>query len=265
MQDLNVTIIQSKTHWESVAANLAMFEEKIWEIEGQSDIIVLPEMFSTGFSMSSRQLAEPMNFTAFKWMKQMASQTGSALTGSIIIKENDAYYNRLIWMEPTGKFEYYDKRHLFRMADEHLHYSEGQRKLVINYKGWNICPLICYDLRFPVWSRNTKNKESNMLEYDLLLYVANWPAARVSAWDTLLRARAIENLCYTIGVNRIGNDGLEVAYNGHSAVIDPKGNALFEAGEDEVIQTSTLTADDLISYRKKFPAHLDGDSFKINL
>lgn len=264
MQDLKVSIVQSKTHWESVGANLAMFEEKIWQIEGDTDIIVLPEMFSTGFTMSSQKLAEPMNFTTFKWMRQMAQQTQSVVTGSVIIKEKGLYFNRLLWMEPDGNYTKYDKRHLFRMADEHLHYSAGKKKLVINYKGWKICPLICYDLRFPVWSRNTRQKDIQHLEYDMLLYVANWPAARVNAWDTLLRARAIENLCYTVGVNRIGEDGIGVAYNGHSAIIDPKGNAIFLADDQEIIITSTLSFSDLQSYRKKFPAHIDGDDFLIN-
>lgn len=263
MQDLKVSVIQSETHWESVGANLAMFEEKIWQIDEDTDIIVLPEMFSTGFTMSSQKLAEPMNFTAFKWMKQMAQQTKSVVTGSVIIKESGAYFNRLIWMEPEGNYAHYDKRHLFRMADEHLQYTAGDNRLIVNYKGWKICPLVCYDLRFPVWSRNKKQENTQDLEYDLLLYVANWPAARVSAWDTLLRARAIENLCYTIGVNRIGEDGLGIPYNGHSAIIDPKGNAIFFAEEKDIIHTSILSSDDLLAYRKKFPAHLDGDDFQI--
>ena len=264
MQDLSVTVIQSATHWESVEANLAMFEEKIWEIEEASDIIVLPEMFSTGFSMSSEELAEPMNFTAFKWMRQMASQSRAVVTGSVIIKEAGNYYNRLIWMEPDGNYSYYDKRHLFRMADEHSHYTAGEKKLIVDYKGWKICPLICYDLRFPVWSRNTTKENGEGLEFDLLIYAANWPAARVNAWDTLLRARAIENLSYSIGVNRIGIDGSDIPYNGHSAIIDPKGNELFFGDDKEVIHTATLSYNDLQSYRAKFPAHQDADDFKID-
>lgn len=264
MQDLRVTIIQSETYWESVSANLAMFEEKIWQIEEETDIIILPEMFSTGFSMSSERLAEPINFTAFKWMKQMAQQSKAVIVGSLIIKESGNYYNRLIWMEPDGNYTHYDKRHLFRMANEHSHYSPGEERLIVEYKGWKICPMICYDLRFPVWSRNTSNEEDE-LNYDLLIYVANWPAARVNAWDTLLKARAIENLCYSIGVNRIGEDGVNVLYNGHSAIIDPKGNELFFANDNEVIHTATLSLQELVAYRKKFPAYKDADDFQVSM
>lgn len=261
MQDLNVTLIQTELHWQSSGANLAMLEEKIWQIDEPTDLILLPEMFSTGFSMETAQLAEPMNFTTFKWMKQMAEQTKSVVTGSIIIKENGQYYNRLIWMRPDGTFETYDKRHLFRMANEQQYFSEGNEKIIISLNGWNICPLICYDLRFPVWSRNRTNIDS--LAYDVLIYVANWPAPRVNAWDVLLKARAIENLSYCIGVNRVGEDGDGRDYPGHSAVIDPKGQSLYDLGEIEAIKTVTLSKEDLINYRKKFPAHLDSDEFEI--
>lgn len=264
MQDLKVTLIQSPIHWQNTEANLAMFEEKIWQIDEQTDIIILPEMFTTGFSMESEKLAEPMNFKAFKWMKQMAAQTKAVIVGSVIVKENQQNYNRLIWMQPDGNFKTYDKRHLFRMADEHNHFSAGDKKLIVEWKGWRICPLICYDLRFPVWSRNTYITDLHRMNYDLLLYVANWPAARISAWDVLLKGRAVENLSYTIGLNRIGDDGNEVAYNGHSAAIDFKGEAMIQLANEEKISTIKLSAEALAKYRKKFPAYLDADKFKLD-
>ncbi|MEM6360999.1 MAG: amidohydrolase [Bacteroidota bacterium] len=262
MQDLNVTLIQTKLHWQSTGANLAMFEEKIWCIEDPTDLIILPEMFNTGFSMEADRLAEPMNFTTFKWVKQMAKQTKAVVVGSAIIKENGSCFNRLLWMRPDGSFEIYDKRHLFRMADEHDHFSAGKQKLVVSLKGWKICPLICYDLRFPVWSRN-QNVDGRP-EFDVLIYTANWPSPRVNAWDTLLRARAIENLSYCIGLNRIGVDGNGIEYLGHSVVIEPKGNAICELEGNEAIRTITLSKEDLVNYRKKFPAYLDSDQFEID-
>lgn len=265
MQDLKVTLIQSPMHWQNVDANLAMFEEKIWQINEQTDIIVLPEMFTTGFSMESEKLAEPMNFKAFKWMKQMAAQTKSVVVGSVIIKEDGKHFNRLIWMQPDGNFKTYDKRHLFRMANEHDHFTGGDQKLIVEWKGWRICPMICYDLRFPVWSRNTYISDLHRMNYDLLLFVANWPAARVTAWDVLLKGRAVENLCYTIGLNRIGTDGNDIEYNGHSAAIDFKGQELLQLDVRETINTITLSGADLSRYCKKFPAHLDADKFNLRL
>ncbi len=255
MQDLKLTLIQSDIHWHQIEANLAMFEEKIWQIEGETDIIVLPEMFSTGFTMET-SLAEPMNLTTFKWMKQMAAQTGAVVTGSFIVKDDGQAYNRLIWMQPDGVFMEYDKRHLFRMADEHNHFDFGKDRIVVEWKGWKICPLVCYDLRFPVWSRNLN------LEYDVLLYVANWPAVRVSAWDALLKARAIENVSYAVGLNRVGDDGNGIPYNGHSAAYSPKGETLVFSDQEELISL-TLNAKDLFNFREKFPAHLDADGFEI--
>ena len=173
MQDLKLTLIQSPLHWQNADANLAMFEEKIWQIEEQTDVIVLPEMFTTGFSMESEKLAEPPNFKAFKWMKQMAEQTKAAIVGSVIIKEDQKYFNRLIWMQPDGQFKTYDKRHLFRMASEHGHFDPGSKKLIVEWNGWRICPLVCYDLRFPVWSRNNYLTDLHRMNYDLILYIAN--------------------------------------------------------------------------------------------
>ena len=263
MQDLKVTIIQSDLHWEDIGANLAMFEEKIWQIGEQTDVIVLPEMFTTGFSMNASKLAEHMNMRTFKWMKQMADQTGALILGSFIASVHDRFYNRLLWMEPGGNFKTYDKRHLFRMAEEHKTYSQGESLLIGHWKGWRICPLICYDLRFPVWSRNRWNTSLKKSSYDLLLYVANWPMVRSSAWETLLKARAIENLSYTVGVNRVGLDGKGIEYNGHSVFIGPKGDSFFSVEGVEAIKTLTLNAHALQSYRDKFPALLDADDFTI--
>ncbi|HEX8040391.1 MAG TPA: nitrilase-related carbon-nitrogen hydrolase, partial [Chryseosolibacter sp.] len=206
MQDLKVTLIQSDLHWEDIEANLAMFEEKVWQIGNTTDVIVLPEMFTTGFTMAAQKLAEHMNMRTFKWMKQMADQTGALMLGSYIVRVHDKYFNRLLWMEPGGNFKTYDKRHLFRMAGENKVYSPGESLLIGTWKGWRICPLVCYDLRFPVWSRNRWDARNHRLNYDLLVYVANWPTTRIGAWDILLRARAIENLSYAVGVNRIGQD-----------------------------------------------------------
>ena len=264
MQDLAVTLIQSNLHWENSVANLAMFEEKIWKIDGPTDVIVLPEMFSTGFSINAPALAEMMNLTTFKWMKQMAQQTGALLLGSFIAKENGKYFNRMLWMQPDGNFKIYDKRHLFRMANEHKTYAAGESRLIGNWKGWNICPLVCYDLRFPVWSRNAWNADQQRMEYDALIYVANWPQVRVVAWDTLLQARALENLSYVVGVNRIGNDGNNITHSGHSVVIGPKGETIFSAEEVETINTIKLDAQLLQNHREKFPAYLDADDFKID-
>ena len=236
---------------------MAMFEEKIWEIEGETDIIVLPEMFQTGFTMVHEGISEPMNLTTFKWMRQMAAQTKAVVTGSYIVREKSQVFNRLIWMQPDGVYKTYDKRHLFRMADEHHHFNGGKERLIVEWKGWKICPLICYDLRFPVWSRNVN------LEYDLLLYVANWPAARITAWDTLLKARAIENVSYALGLNRVGLDGKDIAYNGHSGVYSFKGETLLFS-EEEAILNITLSKSDLGEFRTKFPAQLDADSFQID-
>jgi omega-amidase len=258
MQDLKITLIQSDLHWESADANLAMFEEKIWKINEQTDLIILPEMFSTGFSMNTKELAEPMNFKTFKWMKQQAAQTKAVVTGSVIIREGEKYFNRLIWMEPDGNFSYYDKRHLFRIANEDKFFNAGDKKIIKEIKGWKICPLICYDLRFPVWSRNINNS------YDVLIYVANWPAARSIAWKTLLQARAIENISYVVGVNRLKEDGKGIYYSGDSVIIDPKGQKIIDLKDKEGIYTHTLSWEKLDSFRKKFPAYLDGDEFKIS-
>ena len=286
MQDLSVTLIQTDLYWENPTANLANLEEKIAQIATPTDLIILPEMFNTGFTMNVKSVAEPMNFTTFKWMKQQAKKTNAVVTGSFIVKEGENCYNRLIWMHPDGSYETYDKRHLFRMGGENNNFSGGEKRLIVELKGWKICPLICYDLRFPVWSRQgfikeqshevTKAQSENMdaiglqstihnsqLTYDLLIYVANWPAVRSKVWDTLLQARAIENLSYCIGVNRVGEDGMGLHYNGNSAIIDYKGNQTFYETDSEAICTQTLNKQDLEDFRTKFPAFLDADNFEI--
>jgi omega-amidase len=263
MQDLKITIIQSDIHWEDTGANLSMFEEKIWQIDGATDVIVLPEMFTTGFTMAASRLAEMMNMRTFKWMKQMADQTSALVLGSYIVNVHDRYFNRLIWMEPGGNFRTYDKRHLFRMANEHKTFAAGESLLISTWKGWRICPLVCYDLRFPVWSRNRWDVTSKRPAYDVIIYVANWPTARIDAWDILLKARAIENLSYSVGVNRVGQDGNGIEYNGHSAVIGPKGESVFTIEDVEAIRTVELSANSLQAFRDRFPAYMDSDDFTI--
>ena len=264
MQDLKITIIQSDLHWEDIGANLAMFEEKIWKIGEPTDVIVLPEMFTTGFTMKAAQLAEKMNLRTFKWMKQMAEQTGALILGSFIASVNDGYYNRLLWMEPGGNHKTYDKRHLFRMAEEQQVYTPGESLLIGQWKGWRICPLICYDLRFPVWSRNRWNAALKESSYDLLIYVANWPKVRIDAWETLLMARAIENLSYVVGVNRVGIDGNHIEHSGKSSLISPKGERVLSVEGIEAIRTITISANVMQAYRDKFPAFIDADDFSID-
>lgn len=265
MQDLKISIIQADLHWEDPEANLAMFEEKIWRLGEQTDVIVLPEMFTTGFTMQAKNLAEMMNMRTTKWMKMIADQTGALVMGSFIANVHERYYNRLLWMEPGGNFKTYDKRHLFRMADEHHTYTQGESLLIGHWKGWRICPLICYDLRFPVWSRNRWNASLKKPSYDLLVYVANWPQVRINAWETLLRARAIENLSYVAGVNRVGVDGKGIEYNGHSSIISPKGDSIFSVEGVEAVKTTQLNANSLQAYRDKFPTLLDADDFSIEI
>lgn len=261
---MRITLLQSNLYWHDPVANRAMLEERIFNLSEPTDLIVLPEMFTTGFTMEARAVAEPMNLTTFRWIKQMAAQTGAVVTGSYVVQDKGHYFNRLIWMQPDGQFDTYDKRHLFRMAGEEGIYAAGTQRIIKEWKGWRICPLICYDLRFPVWSRNT-NGQSNEFAYDLLLFVANWPAARRNAWNALLQARAIENLSYVAGVNRVGTDGNGHSYTGDSAVIDFKGDVLFRHSDTEIVHQQTLSLDALRSFREKFPANLDADGFTLVL
>jgi predicted amidohydrolase len=259
MQDLKVTLIQTDLYWERTDDNLALFENRFSTIEETTDLIILPEMFNTAFTMKSAQLAETMDGKTVQWMKQQAKIKNCVFTGSLIIKENDKYYNRLIWMRPDGTYEYYDKRHLFRMANEHEHFSAGNKKIIVELKGWKICPIVCYDLRFPIWSRNKQ-------DYDILLCVANWPERRRTPWLTLLAARAIENYAYSIGLNRIGHDGNNISFSGDSAVYDYFGDCLSHLKPKEKgIETVTLSYTKLEEFKKSFPVWMDADNFEINL
>ncbi len=259
---LIITTIQTNLHWENKTANLQMLENKISTIEEKTEIVVLPEMFSTGFSMQPQPFAETMDGETVQWMKRIAATNKIILTGSIIIKENENYFNRLIWMLPNGELGYYNKRHLFAYGDEHTHYTAGNKRLIASVKGWKINLQICYDLRFPVWARQQINNEP---EYDLLIYVANWPDKRIHAWKTLLCARAIENQCYVVGVNRVGNDGNNSYHSGNSLVIDPLGQVLYHMADEEDIFTIALEKERLTEVRSKFPFWKDADDFNIQL
>ncbi len=271
---MHLTLLQPDLYWHDPVANRAMLEEQIFTLPEATDLIVLPEMFTTGFTMDARAVAEPMGLTTFRWLRQMAMQTNAAITGSYVVKELTGplagqFVNRLVWMEPDGTFATYDKRHLFRMGGEHEVYTAGTERLVRYWRGWRICPLICYDLRFPVWSRNVlfgnePTPNSDGLAYDLLLYVANWPAARRQVWNTLLQARAIENLSYVVGVNRIGTDEMGLNYAGESAVIGFKGDVRWQQADTPEVYQTALSLSDLQAFRAKFPAHLDADQFKID-
>ena len=258
---LTFTLIQTNLQWEDKAANLQMLEAKINSIQ-KTEVVVLPEMFSTGFSMKPEQLAETMDGPSVEWMKKISTQHKIILTGSLMIKDNNHYFNRLIWMLPNGSLGYYDKRHCFAYAGEDKHYTAGNKRLIAQVKGWKINLQICYDLRFPVWARQEQN-ENGSAEYDVLLYVANWPERRNHAWKTLLTARAIENQSYVIGVNRVGNDGNEIYHSGDSMVIDPLGEILYQKQHEEDVFTITLEKEKLEQIRNKFPFWKDADRFRI--
>lgn len=253
MQDLKVTLIQADLNWEKIEANLEMFDARIDAIAEPCDLIVLPEMFSTGFSMSAESLAEPMSGRAVAWMQAKAQALKTVIAGSLIIDQSGKYYNRLVWACPDGSVATYDKKHLFRYADEDSVYTAGTERTTMVLNGWRVRPFICYDLRFPIWCRNLD------LAYDLALFVANWPARRSAHWRKLLVARAIENQSYVMGVNRVGIDGNGHAYDGASAIINPLGEAVFEAADEAIIQTATLSHRQLVDYRKAFPAWKDAD------
>jgi len=263
MQDLSISLVQANPLWQNVEENLKYFSALISQSGLLTDVIALPEMFSTGFTMESGKMAEPMNGRTHVWMQEQAFKLNSVICGSLIIIEDGNYYNRFLWVEPNGITCHYDKRHLFRMANENDSYSPGLNNFDINYKGWKVRPQICYDLRFPVWSRNSATED--VFAYDILLYCANWPQARITAWDALLKARAIENSAFCIGVNRVGEDGLGTVYNGHSAAFSPKGQQLCFMGNMEDFQTITLKKVTLSDYRKKFPVFMDSDNFRLDL
>jgi omega-amidase len=277
MSSLTITTIQTSVQWEDKRANLKRLEERILAIPEPTELVVLPEMFSTGFSMRPEVLAERMDGPTLAWMQETAARKKIILTGSIIVEEEDNYYNRLIWMLPNGQYGYYDKRHRFAYAGENEHYTAGHKRLIASVKGWKVLLLVCYDLRFPVWSRQTPRREGEAgdpgpgagaatvteLEYDLLLYVANWPERRAHAWKTLLQARAIENQCFVAGVNRIGDDGNDIYHSGDTMIIDPLGETLYYAAAREEVFTLTLRKDELVRVRQRFPFWQDADHFSI--
>jgi predicted amidohydrolase len=265
-ESLVVTLVQTSLHWEDIDANLQMLSAKTKNISVTTDLIVLPEMFTTGFSMYAPEFAEEMdNSRAINWMRQTAISKNCVVTGSLIIavpstrrKGKKAFYNRLIWMKPDGNFQYYDKRHLFGFSKEEEIFTAGSEKLLVELKGWKICPLICYDLRFPVWSRNRVDG------YDLLIYVANWPERRIYAWRQLLVARAIENQAFVIGVNRTGNDGNDIYHSGDSMVVNALGNILYHKQDEEDVFTTTLNYEDLKKVRETFRFLKDADAFSLS-
>lgn len=253
---MKISLIQTHLTWEDHKANRDNFTEKIKSIEA-TDLILLPEMYATGFTMNPERVAEESKGESVQWMQQMAKAKDCAITGSLVIKEGGNYYNRLYFVYPGGSYKTYNKRHLFTLAGEHKHYTAGSDKLILEYRGWKICPQVCYDLRFPVFARNTE-------DYDLLLYVANWPQPRIQAWDALLPARAIENMCYVAGLNRNGQDENGNNYNGHSQVIDGLGNYLLEPFAYEDVQTVELDKNHLNEIRAKFGFLNDRDSFTLH-
>jgi omega-amidase len=249
---LTVTLVQTDVIWENKTANINRISRLLGNLE-MTDIILLPEMFSTGFSMNVENLAEAMNGRTITWMKETAYSLDSVVAGSLIIKDGSDYFNRLVWAMPDSKVIWYDKKHLFSMGEEHLHYTPGTCQVTVEWKGWKIRLLICYDLRFPVWSYNHN-------DYDLLIYTANWPAARHQVWKSLLIARALENQCWCIGVNRVGEDGMGITYLGDSTVISAKGEAAW-MGKEEKVATFSLSLSELKSFREKFPVLKDRDRF----
>ena len=275
MQDLRVTLIQASTVWHDAAANRALYGGLCLSVKGQTDLIVLPETFLSGFSTDIAANALSMQSESIDWLKTLAKQCGAVVTGSIVISAGDNLgtdalpnsnkaFNRLIWMRPDGTHSYYDKRHLFRMAGEHERFGMGQTRLIVELQGWRICPMVCYDLRFPVFARNRfRDAKPENRDYDALIFVANWPSPRSYAWKTLLRARAIENLSYCVGVNRTGTDGNNLNYSGDSAVLDFLGQPMIECGAQSQVVTTTLSWNALQEHRSRFPAYLDADEFEL--
>jgi len=253
MQDLTVTLIQAELFWEDISANLAAFDKKIDAISEKTDIIILPEMFTTGFTMNAGKLAESMNGSAVSWIITKSRQKNAHILGSVIIVEGERYFNRLLWAKPEGELKTYDKKHLFRMTGEHTVFSPGNSHLTVMVNGWKLRTFICYDMRFPIWVRNIAN------QYDAAIYIANWPSKRAPHWKLLMPARAVENQCYVIGVNRVGEDGNGLAYSGDSSIIDPMGNILFQQADIPCIHTAKLNYDRIREYRETFAAWQDAD------
>lgn len=254
--NLRVTMIQADLAWQDPATNRRNLAAHFRGLAGHTDLIALPEMFTTGFSMEARSLAETMAGATVGWLREEAAAIGCAITGSLIVEDGGQHYNRLVWATPDGSLAHYDKRHLFRMAREQDHYASGSQRLLVELKGWRVCPLVCYDLRFPVWSRNRG-------DYDVLLYVANWPSRRRSAWSALLRARAIENACYVVGVNRVGKDGNGASYSGDSVALDFLGQVLGGDRGGDFVETVVFDRESLAVFHREFPVHLDADDFEL--
>src|SRR5688500_5230859 len=265
MKNLRISLVQGATRWHDPAGNRDYYADLMAPLHGTTDLVLLPETFTSGFSNEAIGQAETMDGPTVAWIKAQAKQLDAAVTGSVQLRTGEGVFNRLLWATPDGELQHYDKRHLFRYAKEHERYAGGSERLTVEWKGWRICPLVCYDLRFPVFSRNRYDVERpGMLDYDLLLYVANWPAARAYPWKTLLRARATANLCDVAGLNRVGTDGNGLQYSGDSAVIDFLGHPASECTDEEVVVTTTLLAAELAAHRERFPAMLDGDRFTLS-
>lgn len=262
MQDLTISLIQTHVAWENPDVNLSHFREKILQIDNPTDLIILPEMFNTAFTMDAQKNAEDMNGITMVWMAEMANKSKAVICGSLIIHEEGRYYNRLIWMRPDGSFHTYDKKHLFRMGDEQKNYSQGSKRLITEIKGWKVLPLICYDLRFPVWSKN--RYENGNYDFDLIVYVTNWPSARSLAFTSLLRARAIENMAYVAGSNRIGSDGRKYDFEGRAMITGPDGGILLDLGKDaDKTDSVTLKPGPLQDIRSKLGVGMDWDKFEL--
>jgi omega-amidase len=257
--ELSIAIVQTSLVWENIEANLSRFNHLIRGIKNQPHIIVIPEMFTTGFTMNVNHMAEPLGGRTVNWMLEIANQKNFAVAGSIIVEDDDKYYNRFLFVTPSGDIFQYDKRHLFSLGNEHLQFTKGTRRVVFEYLGWRILPQICYDLRFPVWSRNCN-------DYDLMINVANFPGSRRKVWNTLLLARALENQCYVLGANRIGSDGMDIDYTGDSQLINARGQIIAQLKpNEEGIIYGTFNLSELVEFRKKFPILPDADEFEIKV
>lgn len=265
MQTLTISLIQGATRWHDAEANRAYYAGLIAQA-APSDLLVLPETMMSGFTQDTRATVDTMDGPGLAWMREQARLSGVTVTGSLAIRDGETIYNRLLWVRPDGSYDCYDKRHLFRMAEEHKRYGSGTARPILEIRGWRILPQVCYDLRFPVWLRNRRDEsQAGGMDYDLALFVANWPVGRRHAWRTLLRARAIENLAFVVGVNRVGVDGHDLSYSGDSAVIDPLGEALVELGAVEQVTTVRLDPAHLLAHRQRFPAWMDADDFSLQV
>jgi predicted amidohydrolase len=264
LNDITLTLVQPSTLWRNPEGNRSAFAALLAPLAGKTDLVILPETFSSGFCNEAAAEAETMDGPTVAWLRKQSAAIGAAITGSVQIRAGAGVYNRLLWATPDGAVRQYDKRHLFRMAKEHETYAAGRARLTVELKGWRVCPLVCYDLRFPVFARNRFGVEApGRFDYDLLIFVANWPAARKYAWQTLLRARAIENLAYVAAVNRVGTDGNGLVYAGDSAVLDMLGQPVVELGDGAKLVTTTISESALAEHRKRFPAQLDADRFEV--